>query len=181
MTNSESTSDSLQLTGLYHEDETRDMSPLPKGWRLVLYLAVTSLRAVVPVIVIPVLGFCDLTMSFGMTWYWALLPAYLLGAYSLSITLLNAPIFFGQIPPLIGYRMKALYWTGVGSMLFIFTASPFVLAAIESISFINWLPWTIVCLISLIIPFGVLCVFGGLFLAPRIDSLKYEGGRQLNQ
>ena len=105
-------------SGIYEELETDGPIPVPKGWKLFAYLLRASLAACTPIILVPSLAFRNLTVHFEMSYYFAIPLAYFVGAYTLAITLQNAPIFFGQVPKRIARRRKLIYSAAVGANIF---------------------------------------------------------------
>ncbi len=168
---------SERLTGLYDELEPENAVVSRTGLRLFIYLAGVCLKFGAPLVLVPTLTFLVFTRSFEMPWGWALLPCYLFGGSTLSISLLNAPIFVAKLPPLIGFRMRALYGLLVGSLVLILATAPFFLQQIQAFTFAEWLPWPVQCTLSMVLPLILCCILGSIFVAPRVDSLKYQGGR----
>lgn len=166
-----------QLRGLYDEVESTDAVVKYTGIRLGLYLAWVCLKILTPVVLIPILGFVVFTRCFGMPWGWALVPVFFLGTFSLSASLQNSPVLVGQPPPLIRFRMKAIYYTIFGSITASLVLSPPLLSLYEMLRITAILPWWLVCSLSLAVPLFACWLVAMTTIVPRIDALKFEGGR----
>ena len=166
-----------QYTGLYDEVETELVVASRSGLRLVLFIAVVYARFFTPIVTLTMGAFWVFNQSFGVPWGWALLPTYLVFAFTLANSLLSAPIFVAEIPPLISFRLRSVYYLMICSVTFILVSSPVLLKWFEYLLAPGRILWPFLCLLSLCLPLVICCIVGGLIVAPRISDLPYKGGR----
>ena len=163
-----------RLSGLYDEIEVEDLVAEKSRGRLLASLALLIIGFATPIVLILVAAFTLFVRHFGMHWGWALLPTFFVCTYTLSLSLMSAPIFFTRLPKLIRFRMRAIYGVSIASLLLILFSARLVLGWLTEVSILESLPWTLKCVLAMVIPLIGCVVFGAIFVSPRIEALRYQ-------